>query len=381
MFDITYKRLITVEVLHDFYQSGKSPDLEFIPTAECRRLLAGLKLRFIPAGYGFFIGMQSAEDLAGGAFRPFLEPTEPIKLSFYVRMKNPHWYTISQLVDAKPSGSLFYLTNRFDKQLAGTPPVLLLSGHSGGDNQVSGNDLARVVPGKFKYTLSQPGAIVNITASFSGSPDVLWPTPDSPQGPGQLIECDLSTLPNGRYHLEEDNGFSVELYKDSDAQAFQSFGVLELFSDSPATDYQFLETTGGGAIIAHPLAYSIRFVARPSRWRYFVIAQSQGVAVGDFSITNSAPNNFGTAAVPDSIVQKYGAGNVALWESSFLIPFRDKPDTTVNYQYNPPGPSNATGRLGFPPLLTAGPRRDNSGNLITDGSGAPIYFMEEYVIL
>ncbi|MCB0570869.1 MAG: hypothetical protein KDC66_13935 [Phaeodactylibacter sp.] len=381
MFDITFKRLVTVEVLHDYYQSGQSPDLEFIPTAESRRLLAGLKLRFISTGHGFFIGMQSAEALTGGAFRPYLAPTEPFKLSFYVGLKNPHWYTISQLTDTKPSGSAFYLTNRFDKQLAGTPPLLLLTGHTGGDDRVSGNDLVRVVGGKFKYRLSQPAAVVSITASFSPVPDVLWPTPESPQGDGLEIECDLSAYPNGRYHLEEDNGFSVELYKDDAAQAFQAFGMVELFSDSPVPAYQFLEDTGGGNIIAHPAVYSIRFLARPSRWRYFVVAQSQGVDVGDFSITNASPTDFNSVTVPDSVAQKYGAGNVALWESNFLIPFRERPDTTVNYQYNPPGPGNATGRLGFPPLASAGPRRDNSGSLITDGSGAPVFFMEDYVIL
>jgi hypothetical protein len=379
MFQINFKKLVTVEVLHDFYQSGKSSDFRIIPTRECAKVLSNLKLRFIPTNHGFFIGLQVAEVISQDTFRPFLTLDQPFRLSFYLIATNPHLFTISQLPDKKPSGQVFYLTNRFDKQIAGPPLLRLLSGHSGGDLRVSGNDLVRSVGGVFKYSLSQPGAAVTVTDSFSGQ--VVWPTPALPQGSGEQIECNLSKVPDGRYHLEEDNGFSIELYKDDQLASSGALGVVEIFSDSPVAAYQFLETLGGGQIVAHPLTYSVRFVSRQSIWRYFIIAQSEGVDLTNFAITNPAPDNFSSVSVPAVVESRYGAGKVALWESASGINFRETPQTIVNYQYDPPGPGNAIGQLAFPSPATAGPRSDNSGNMIVDGSGDPVYFSEAYIIL
>lgn len=377
MFSIRYIRLISVAVSHNFYASGNGPDFVFVPTVDSQRIMKNLKLRMLPEPTGFSIALQVDSDVSPTSFRPFINPSQAFRLRFYMLLKNPRFFTLTQLPDTVATGHAFYLTNRFNKQLAGTPPTLLLTGHDGGDNNVSGSDLVRVVSGKFKHQLSAPNALVTISDSYAAVPTVVWPTPDSPQGEGNIIECDLADLPDGRYQLEEDNGFTVELYKDNQFAQAAGFGLIELFSDSPAADFRFIEPQGDGTVIAHQRNYQIMFLTRSTFWRYFVIAQSAGVNLNTFSIAG----NFSTTTVPASILARYGSGNVSLWESDDPIPLSDSPSTVVDYNYNPPGPNNASGQLPSPGLGATGPRRDDSGNIIVDGTGVPIFFSEEYVIL
>ena len=379
MFRIAAESLIKVDVLHSYYQSGRSPDLKIVPSQDTQRLLKNFKQYFLPQAAGFEIGLQVRSVTPPDTFEPYIPLDQPYKFTFYFFSKNPHLFTFSDLPTQRQPNEIIYLSNRFDKSFnSNGTDLLLLSGHNAGDSFVSENDFVRLVAGFFKYTLSQPNALVTIADSLTGT--VVWPTVESPQGEGGTIECDLSKLPNGRYRLEEDNGFFVELFKDNAAAAAGVLGVIEIFSDTPAPDHQFLETIASD-VVAHPITYNVRFLARNSTWRYFVIAQSEGVLLNNFSITNPAPDNFTSEAVPASIEARYGVGNISMWESANGIQFQELPGTEVNYEYNPPGPGIATGQLSIPPLERAGPRTDDAGNIITDGGGDPVFFSEEYIIL
>ncbi|MEN0006241.1 MAG: hypothetical protein AAF798_18970 [Bacteroidota bacterium] len=377
MFNIRYIPLIRVVVDHQYYSAGQSPDLVFVPTADCQQLLTNLKLRFLPEPTGFSIAMRITEAMDATTFRPYVQPSQPLRLRFYVGINNPNFFTFSQLQGPPKGDQIYYLSNRFDKSIAGAPPQLLLSGHENGDNHVSVNDQVRIVAATFKYQLSTPGAQVSIRERFENQATILWPRPDSPQGEGNTIECNLEGLPNGRYQLREDNGTTVELYKDSAFSPTGGMGLLELLGESPTTNFGFLTPQGDGSFLANQRTYHIRFLARAAFWRYFIIAQSEAVSLNNFSIANS----FSSVPVPASMEAKYGTGNIALWQSQAAIALSDNPSTTVDYQYDPPGPTNASGQLPSPSLANTGPRRDNSGNLLVDGAGAPIFYSEEYVIL
>ena len=133
-FDIRYKRLFSVEILHDFHLNqggGKSfealtanaraqllrdydisKDLVISPTAATARLLRGRKWIFRATPTGFFIGTEV--DFAAaqtGIFKPALPVREEVVLRFSIRLTNPYFFNYTGL---RLSGNLhkpYYFSN------------------------------------------------------------------------------------------------------------------------------------------------------------------------------------------------------------------------------------------------------------------------------
>lgn len=382
-------RLMSVEVISDFYPSGKSPDFAFVPTPQTTQLLRNLKMNLRATSFGFMIGAQIQSQIDATTFVPFIDYQTPFRLSFYLQLNNPDLLSFAQLpVDQESLRQrIFYLSNRFDKEedINGNS-TLLLSGHANNDSFVSELDLVRPVGSKFKYTLPQADATVTITDTFSG--ETVWPTPDSPQGDGLEIICELESLPDGRYTLQASDLVpsvidTLELYKDDGLLTAGAFAVLDLYSDSPVADYAFSGTQGPDNVL-FSRSYAIQFLTRSSIWQYYLILQTEDL---DHDMITLVPSDnsitFSEEPAAQQVIDRYGADSVQLLQSDSEIPFRQAPELRVSYELDPPGQGTSdvtTGFLPFPTIQGSKPLLDGSGNLILDGNGNPQFYSEMYIL-
>jgi hypothetical protein len=390
MIQVGFTRLLSVQVSHDFYESGESSDFIIRPSEECKRVLANLKILFQPTNTGFILATQTVEQINSGTYRPFINMNRPFRLTFYLIVKKSEILTYTDLPIETGQNNIFYLTNRFNKQAPGAPSVLFLSGHSTASNtQVSEEDYVRLVSGRFKYRLSDPDPTAGISVEVRDllTNDLVWPRPDHFQGEGPVIDCNILRFPDGRYVLSESTGVTQSLYKNDELAVKNPKGVIELFSNSPIPDFQFVEILPDNSAVVHPKTYTISFVSRNSFWRYYLIAKTKDFDIGRVSITNTAPQDFdNTIAVPDNIASLYGAGNVVAWQSRNPFDFKEVPTVNVDYQIQgddddeTPLPPTTTGTFPFPMFSKALPKKDSSGNILVDANGDPIFFSEQFIL-
>ncbi len=137
-FQITYRRLFELQILHEFFLAEGPDDLffslslqdrqarlekkllfnqyplnnhlELLPTAECSAQLQKHKMKFVPTKLGGFVGIQV--ESGNNSLRPFITPSSTLSLDFVVRIKDPKIWTISQARFDMSSPAIYYLSNR-----------------------------------------------------------------------------------------------------------------------------------------------------------------------------------------------------------------------------------------------------------------------------
>lgn len=149
-----FKRLFEVRFLHEYYLGdrelggalffSKTPgerhtylkkviekgqynilnDLIFEPTPETSSLLRGHRLKFAHNATGFLLGGEIVQETAGKY--KLKNPLETgLRLSFYVRIKNPLFRSFTALRLRPPDISAFYFFTNAEKQASGVPNVSL----------------------------------------------------------------------------------------------------------------------------------------------------------------------------------------------------------------------------------------------------------------
>jgi hypothetical protein len=137
---IQYRRLFTLQWLHEYYLSRESSlfqgiqadrlsrifdkqlkdyrvsnDVEILPTRDCLNTLKNQHLIFKQDNFGFFVACK-VSPISNNSFKPFVDLDEPISLRFAVNLKNPYVFNFSNTRMEKDIKNkdhfLYYFSNR-----------------------------------------------------------------------------------------------------------------------------------------------------------------------------------------------------------------------------------------------------------------------------
>jgi hypothetical protein len=272
--NVKYTELLSLRIEQPFYTNNYCktysivPELNFvlIPTAECQLTME--RLDYLPrpmnenAGITIFSRVLGKNAVGNNLLR--FKPSMGHKLSFWIVLKNPSVINFNQLPVTADASKMFYFTNQVTDAGALRNNLHLTASAAGidetadtvtkKDNAYQYHHGAIVLPATavVKHVLTgieiEPVSIINQSASSD-------------------LYFNLSAFPEGNCklfinHIEEDAFY----YMGTNAPQ-QVFGVIELVL-SHALDANYRIAEPDKSIIAQRPLYTVRFINRPTFWRY-----------------------------------------------------------------------------------------------------------------
>lgn len=140
-FTIGYKRLFSVQILHNYFlnQGSKSFEamtqqkkanamasyqvpsiLKVIPSSDTARQMKGRGMSFRMDNTGFFVGIKIDQEAAkGGLNKPFIPVNDELRLRFFIKLIDPYFLNYSSLGLKTASEQVYYFNNEVDNSLTG----------------------------------------------------------------------------------------------------------------------------------------------------------------------------------------------------------------------------------------------------------------------
>lgn len=307
---IKYDILFEVDVRHNYYTNGLSPDFTIAPTAACNTQLTRYGLICRTSAYGFKV------------FAPVVPGTDPpqllhpyddasLRFTFMLAATNSRIETMTTLPGFKPANQIYYFSNLYD-DIDGD--IRYLGDHTVGSRIA--NPIAAIKTPILNYHFENPvsEAQFTLTDMFGGTY-----TPEqsafnyTEQTSG--FQHHLGNIPgmkSGRYLMSDNHGGSLPFYYDKDFYGKDIFGVIEIFTNTlgftdPENDlvpagYRFVENdnvTGQGN-------YNIGLSAAERKWMY-ICRKNPANAGNGFLVSNltvDGPATFNQAG-GDDIVERH----------------------------------------------------------------------------
>lgn len=348
---LRYKILFSVAIMHDYYSDKFCQDIDLIPSAATAAVLKGHGMVWKQAGHKLIV-LTRVDDTG----KPFVKLSAAAKLSFYLRINNPHFYNFTNLSYHPAEPFRYYFSNgnqtKIDTTLylntkvanynnaneynigsfAANPakdvfeaikPSNSGDAHALSDAKywtkhgkfqyVNAADLIEITP--FIYQFKAAAAATNFTINVFGfnaangnyDRQAMAPvnlTFDSPQ---TTIPVRLETLPPGKYRINV-NGTDKFIFLDADAAYRDVFGVLDIINNLPAAnDFALFDAAGK----PKNKLFTLQFASRSVIWKYLV-RTSDVTTIEDTT---------------DSI--KFTSDTINQFTSDKPVPLKDKPLTTI----------------------------------------------------
>lgn len=321
-----YARLMQVDIRHGYYaeagETGACPDFRAAPTPPTRELMRSLGLLFLNESAGFSILYEPAR--AEGLYWYLRQHGTPpnggkesqywTRLSFVLSLKNLSFINFTEIpIDTNPTQQNFYFTNQdahdlLDQAAPQVGPAIL--------NKNKWVDGAALLPveGPELRVRTPPDVKEVVVLDIAGQPVLAEfrcvPTQASPptQVCRDVVFLDFTTLPEDKYVIEyvmqpgatpllsrpilytvaepiplcfidllftkpsetADGVYPVGLYPEVDT------------NDDPHKAAAGNPETKSGAI--RPVRYMLRFEARATYWRYYIVPQPQREELEDLAI-------------------------------------------------------------------------------------------------
>ena len=243
MVEIHFKVLFRVRLSHEYYAEAGNRDFRFQPTADCRALMRRGGLLFRTTVSGFVVLYEANR---GG------EPLKPLEADGFFRFGlytlNAHFHHYTDLDPRRGQAGFYHFYSRLGTSFLTTAE----------DGKATDGDALRLRGQEFQlqWDPEDPPPIIEI----SGRNGVVFSQDHfSPQYPRRHIR-----LPEpGRYELRwhENEVF----YAHDGLRQGRAFGVVELRPD-------------GEPNAPTPRDYELRFEARRTLWRYYVVPRVETVA-------------------------------------------------------------------------------------------------------
>lgn len=327
-----YRKLFSVNVLHNYYEDGLCQDLDFIPANSSRVLMRNQRWIYRAFDAGFNLICELNEDERAKI------KIEERSFYFGISLKQAaKFLAVTNLDEASPqkkflSNKKIYLTNNG----LNTGLKYSILDAIAGDLLNFSFDL----PGPEEVTLRLNSVSKNnliIDYDSNGTPIASpYKIKKSKDGTfGKLIN--LSKLPDGLYTISVKNAadsgsdlLTYKIFKSAELQAQSTFGVLDI--KLPAIDAVIVETK-----------FSISFTRKETFWKYYVINQS-GIDLEDFNLFvkdksadgdtggNPVYNNYTFVGKPvpaddHDPINKIADVPIVLFKSNIKIPFFEKVKT------------------------------------------------------
>ncbi len=302
-----YKILMSVELEHEYYASGKCPDIRLVPSESTRALLANSSLLWKMEGHQLLVIVKVNDDQT--PFKPL--PLDQ-KLVFYLDLLTSDFMTISSFELSRFRTHRFYFSNRAEnlyqnKAYLSSPlasyegaktylPGDMVTGPSdeayeckkestgnaptdptfwvqkGAFRYSTTQDLIRVIFGSALFKLSSARQIFTIkvygyNTLSSDFDQLVLDEHVIDLGSGESsdeVQVSLSGLGEGKYRVEI-SGESFMVYASTTMINTTKLGVLEIFFSEPnGSDYGLLDINGK----VQELSTTIRFANRRAYWTY-----------------------------------------------------------------------------------------------------------------
>lgn len=295
MIQIKYKPVFDLEILHNFYSSGRCPDLEIIPTKNCQALLQQTSLRFLPGESG---GKLFAKVVTRAGKDIIKNPIpENTKFSFLLKLKKNTFENFTDLNLNKPKTSHYYFNNLTTNISATGSPLLVVDTAR---KAVSDLDLLPFARNSFSY--AQPGAADKQDSELQFI-DTGESFQQSLENAGNVFNFsyDLRKTPGGRAKFFIEGAEKAFIYVTDPAEFYNNvFAVVEIFyKSSLPSSYQFQQSDNS----IETKFYKISFLNRSTKWRYVVtkkfnqaitglsVAKTNGTTIGFTPQVTSPPSN------------------------------------------------------------------------------------------
>jgi hypothetical protein len=347
---LRYKIVFSVAILHEYYTDKFCQDLEVIPSAATAAVLKGCGMVWKQAGHKLIV-LTRVDDTG----KPYVKLSPLVKLSFYLRIKNPYFNNFTNLSyhPAEPFryyfsngnqvkvGTDMYLSSKIaNYNNAGQYPIGTFAANPAKDvfesikPSNSGNAHALsdanywTKLGKFQYVnaadlieitpfvyLFNAAAATNFAVNIFGFnaangnydkqvTDTVNLTFDTPQ---TTVPIRLETLPPGKYRVNV-NGADKFIYLDGDVVYRDVFGVIEIVNNLPAAnDFSLFDAAGK----PKRKLFTLQFASRSVIWKY--ISRTSDVT----TIEDTA----------DTIT--FSSDTANQFTSDKPIPLKEKPLTTI----------------------------------------------------
>jgi hypothetical protein len=298
-----YARLMQVDIRHEYYGTGDSlgpcPDFTAFPTPPTQHLMASLGLLFLvePTGFSVVYDVRNAEGLCsylrahgvppgGGAAAQYWT-----RLSFVLSLDNPYFVNFTDMpIGTNPNEENFYFTNQ--QAHRSELEVVLNKGE-----RVDARALLPVAGPEVKVP-TPPNVERVVVRDIAGFPVIEAPRcvelPESPPREvcNPFVFLDFRTLPEDKYVIEYEAASAVPppppwpiLYT---AAGPNPLGFIDLLFSRPTGGadgiYPIDLDAPEPAESIQPARYTLRFKARSTYWRYYIVPEPQREGLEDLTI-------------------------------------------------------------------------------------------------
>ena len=284
MIQIKYKALFDLEFLHTFYTSGKSPDIEMVPTSQCITTMQYFGLRFLPTEAGGKLLAKMKTEAGKDVIKnPLPDGT---KFSFALKLKNTFFENFTELNVSKPKGSHYYFSNQTNNISVDNFPLLVINTAS---KVASDGDLMPFAGNSFSYTHNSTIATAHSELNFIDSGEKFSQSLDNNNDVFNF-SYDLKKTNGGRAKFIVEGAGITSMYVVNPSNDSNLFGIVEIFYTATlATAHQFLNADK----TVDTKFYKIAFASRATKWRYIVSKQfNQAITSINVSKANGSPITF-----------------------------------------------------------------------------------------
>lgn len=326
-FQITYRRLAAVNILHSFYLDEEDKvyyglpqaeqeerlaglmmdnryrlidDLVITPTAATEKILKGQKIVFRQTPLGVILGIATGNDL-----QPSIPVSPQLRLQFVIRLKQASLVSRSNLRLNPVTPACYYFTN--DNIVTGqvfpslSAPVQNVADgriYEMGETAVVNGTVSRAIsrtssaaagwaamddfhciseydrillPRKFMYKF-EPSDIVNASFSLQKDGNEVMSLPFEKPAAMKEVMLDFSAVPNDLYRLvvtgTNNYNRNYTVYLQQELYQPDAWGVLDLVMNTTEAAYR-LTDINGSLVPAAPV-FELRFASRATYWKYYL---------------------------------------------------------------------------------------------------------------
>jgi hypothetical protein len=380
-----YKILFSIELQNEYYSSLRCRDFSMMPSTETAALMRNQQMLYKVVGNSLVVLIKVNE-----ADEPFVIINPDHKFLFYLALANPVFTTITNLDFDRFPRERYYFSNLTENRVAdslfisapigvynnalaykpgdladdSTGNIFECIQTTGGGNDTtngsfwhlrgearyaSGFDMLKFVTRVSTFFTAATATSFSI-AAFGLNPATnlydrefkLSRNVHTSGAPTNIVQADLTGLPNGRYILDI-NGEIFDVFVDDEAVYNNIFGVIEIFCHLPAgDDFALLDNAGKVKDqkvlgLSTWLRFQLRFANRLAYWKY--VSLRNGI---DNILDNTGSYNFSGIPLPPPPLPPPPSD---MFLSNIPIPLHETPkvfnlDLTSSHSSEPPAAQN-----------------------------------------